>query len=183
MSNTIESIRVQAEKIQQTRYQFRARQLQALISKHGSPRDLAAAIGMSRSYVTTLLSREIGECAARTIETTLDIRGFFDLPDILPAHVDCMSDAYRFALKGLKDRDLEQTFYRLRIQDLANEYSTVVQFGNAIGFNQGHYISLILGKFRPVSELTRILIELLPGRAMWFSPESAYVCKEMKKAA
>lgn len=183
MPKKSDSISKKAEEIQQKRYKFRAMQLQILINKYGSPKALAAAIGMSRSYVTSLLSRDIGECAARTIESTLDMRGFFGLPEVLPAHVLLMQSTYRDALKGLKGRELEQAFYRMRVQDLAKEYETVVQFGNAVGFNNGHYISLILGDYRPISELTRTRIELLPGRNEWFKPASVYADWETKKAA
>lgn len=77
-------------------------------------------------------------------------------------------------LKGLDGYDLEQAFYRARIQDVANDFETVLSFGNSIGFNRGYYINLILGKFRPVTESTRTIIEQMPGRESWFSPEAAY---------
>ncbi len=174
MKVSIEFLRSKAMKIQADRYSYRSAQLEKLITKFGSARELAAAIGMSRCYVTSLRVRDIGETAARTIEQSLRIKGHFSLPDITTDQVELMTEPYRIALVGLDGRDLEQTFYRLRIQDMAGEYPTVVQFGNAIGFANGHYINLILGNFRPVSELTRTLIELMPGHKNWFSPKAVY---------
>ncbi len=174
MTVTIDSLRANAEKIQAARYDYRSSQLEKLITKFGSAKKLAAAIGMSRCYVTSLRSMDIGESAARTIEQTLGLKGHFALNDITAEHVQHMTKPYRKALQGLEGRILEQEFYRLRIQDMAEEYPTAMQFGNAIGFTNGHYISLMLGRFRPVSEFTRTVIELMPGHTNWFSPEAAY---------
>lgn len=174
MSDSQDTFRKKAENILNNLYKSRSIKLDALIAKYGSPKELSAAIGKSRSYITTLLCRDIGENAARTIEDALEIRGYFELPDISQQHVMLMSSPYRTNLVGLNGRGLEQAFYRMRLNDLVEEYQSALELGNQLGFYNGHYISLMRGSYRSVSEMTRILIEQLPGRKLWFSPQSVY---------